>query len=348
MTQLDDEQQQLLLDYALGMAGPEQIPHAEALLSSDPHAAELHGLFKSAISPLDTLAPEPCPDDLAERTIKLLKAQAQADPGTDQAVERLISASAPATTIKVPFWRNWTEVFTAAAAIILFIGVLLPTLGAARQRHYRMRCQNSLAGIHEGLVNYVADHDGLLPAVAMKPGSPWWKVGDQGPENVSNTRRGWVLVQNGYVQASSFTCAGRRVPRKPDFANLNVAGRNDFPDRLYIHFSIRIQCPSADAPCLDQKRVLMADMNPLSELLPSDHSGPLTIELCKELMSANSRNHGGHGQNLLISDGSVEYARRRQSRISDDDIYTLQAMSCGSQVRGTELPACEKDTFLAP
>jgi hypothetical protein len=351
MTPLTDRQQELLLDYVLGMAGPHETAQVEELLATNSEAADLKRLFKSALSPLDHLAPEPCPDDLVEKTVMRLKARAETELGGQghegAAASQAVETSRPAT-IRLPFWRNWTEVVAAAAAIILFVGVLLPALGAVRQRYYRMRCGSNLAGIHGGLASYLADHDGVLPAVAMEPGSPWWKVGYQGRENLSNTRRGWLLVKHNYVEPSRFVCAGRAGAERADFANLEVARHNDFPGRAYIHFSIRIPCPSEDLPCADQKRVLMADLNPLSEQFPDTDSRELSIELCKELLTANSRNHGGRGQNLLISDGSVEFARQRNASISDDDIYTLQAMSCGSQVHGVELPACERDTFLAP
>ena len=70
--------------------------------------------------------------------------------------------------------------------------------------------------------------------------------------------------------------------------------------------------------------------------------------MCKELLRSNSRNHDSRGQNLLLYDGSVEFVRVRRSRLSDDDIYTLQGMSCGSMVKGREYPSSDTDTFLAP
>jgi len=47
----------------------------------------------------------------------------------------------------------------------------------------------------DGIGSYAADHDQTLPNVATAAGSPWWKVGDQGLENQSNTRHLWLLVQ---------------------------------------------------------------------------------------------------------------------------------------------------------
>jgi hypothetical protein len=347
MTSLNDQQKQLLLDYALGLACEPETTEAEQLLSSSQEAAELYGLFKSSLSPLDSLEPEPCPEDLAERTFLRLKERAQADLGHGRLEQLLAAEQVQAHTIRVPFLRNWSEVAAVAAVIVLFIGVFFPASGFMRSKYYQARCSSQLGAISNGLFSYVSDHDGLLPAVAMTPGAPWYRVGYQGRENFSNTRRGWLLVKLHYVELDRFVCPARGATR-PDFASLEIERHNDFPGREYIHFSIRICCPKSTDRGLMQKKILMADLNPLCEDLPADHSSPLSLRLGEELMTSNSRNHGGRGQNVLFYDGSTQFTRVRHTRLSDDDIYTLQAMTSGSEVSGCEFPSCETDAFLAP
>jgi len=339
---------QLVFDYSFELTSERQTAEAERLLASSREAAELHLSLKAALSSLGSLEPEPCPGELAESTIQRLIEQAQAEFGPGRLEELLAAERSSGVTIRIPFLRNWGEVVAVAAVIVLILSGLFPAVGMMRQKQWQARCGQRLGGIHEGVSNYVADHDGLLPAVPVTPGTPWWKVGYQGRENYSNTRRAWLLVKKRYVEPSLFVCPARRLARKVDFDSLEIEQYNDFPGRAYIHFSIRVCCPKTTQLGLAQKRVLMADLNPLSERFPEDHSSPLSIELCKELMSSNSRNHDSRGQNLLLYDGSVEYVRVRQSRLSDDDIYTLQAMSCGSRVEGCEVPSCDTDTFLAP
>ena len=162
-------------------------------------------------------------------------------------------------------WRNWSEVVAAAAAIVLFVGILFPAVGSMRGRYWRTQCGSQLGSIYGGLRSYVSDHDGLLPAVAMTPGSPWWKVGYQGQENYSNTRQAWLLVREGYVDPSRFLCPGRPDGRRLSFDGFKMQNFNDFPSRAYIHFSIRIPCPTSNDRDLMQKRVLLADRNPLCE-----------------------------------------------------------------------------------
>jgi hypothetical protein len=65
-------------------------------------------------------------------------------------------------------------------------------------------------------------------------------------------------------------------------------------------------------------------------------------------MRANSANHRGRGQNVLLNDGSVEFKKERHTSLSEDDIYILQDMSCGTEVTGCERPSCSEDFFLGP
>ena len=348
MTPLSDAQKQLLFDYSFGMTGERDTAEAEQLLSSSPEAAQLCDLLKSALSPLDAVEPEPCPDDLAERTIARLIEQARLTSGQGQLERLLNTEQGRVVPLRVPFLRNWTEIAAMAAVLVLFAGVLYPAFGLARQKQWQAHCQSHFAGIYSGLAAYVNDHDGRLPTVATAPGSPWWKVGAQGPETPSNSRRAWLLAKLGYAPLTAFICPARRDPGRPDPATIPVAQYNDFPARSFIHFSVRIDGPQDAQPSLGRKRVFLADLNPLSEEFPSDLSTPASIELRDTLLKANSRNHRQRGQNVLLCDGSVEFTKTRRTSISDDDIYTLQAMSCGQRICGCERPASDSDTFVAP
>jgi len=150
------------------------------------------------------------------------------------------------------------------------------------------------------------------------------------------------------VDPSQFLCPGRPDGRRLSFDGFEVARFSDFPSRAYIQFSIVIPCPTSNDRDLMKKRVLLADRNPLSEGLPSDLSELLKLQLCERMMTSNSRNHRYRGQNVLLSDGSVEFTKVRHTSISDDDIYILRGMSCGTEIRGCEFPSTDLDIFLAP
>lgn len=348
MTPLSSQQKQLLFDYSLGLTSQCEAVEAERLLSSNPQASELYHVFQSTLAPLESVEAESCPDDLTDRLFARLAEAMPASLGRDRLEELLAAEQAGARRIRIPMWRNWTEVVATAAAVVLFVSVLFPAIGYMRQRYWQTQCGTQFANIYSGYRNYMADHDGLLPAVAITPGSPWWKVGYQGKENYSNTRQPWLLVQHRYVEPDQFLCPGRRDEHKLTFDGFNIQTFNDFPSRAYIQFSVRIACPNSVGRGLMQKMVLMADRNPLSERLPSDHNTSLRLQLCETLMNANSRNHNNRGQNILLYDGSVEFARGRRASISDDDIYILRDMSCGMELSGCEFPSSDSDIFLAP
>ena len=137
-------------------------------------------------------------------------------------------------------WRNVAQIAAIAAMVVFAAGILIPSLGFARNLYLRNRCQTQLAQIYDGLSNYITDHDGRLPAVATADGSPWWKVGYQGRENHSNTRPVWLLVKQGYVDPARFLCPG--TGQRPEPASLVLADYNDFPNKRHVQYSFRICC----------------------------------------------------------------------------------------------------------
>lgn len=348
MTTLSDRQRQLLFDYSLGLTSEREAEEAEALIASNEEAVEFYQSLQRTLAPLENVELEPCPDDLMERLFARVREATPEGTGKDRIEELLAAEQTKRPAIRIPLWRNWSEVVAAAAAVVLFVGILFPAVGRVRGRYQRAQCASNLGDIYSGLRSYASDHDGFLPVVAMTPGSPWWKVGDQGRENHSNTRQFWMLSRQGYVNPSRFFCPGRREGRTLTLDGFRIQDFNDFPSGAYIHFSIRIPCPSSNERDLTGKGVLMADRNPLSERLPSDLSRALKLQLCEEVMKANSANHRARGQNALLYDGSVEFTKLRQVSFSDDDIYLLRNMCCGTEIRGNEFPTSELDIFLAP
>lgn len=93
------------------------------------------------------------------------------------------------------------------------------------------------------------------------------------------------------------------------------------------------------------RKVLIADLSPLFEKLPSDYSKSLKLQLNKELLSRNSINHKRRGQNVLFYDGSSEFVKTRRIGALEDDIFTLRGTDT---YEGVEVPSCETDAFLAP
>jgi len=343
MSTLDNRQRQLLFDYSLGLTTEKESAEAEELIGSDKQAAELHAALKSITNVLDSLESELCPDELVERTILRLTNTARAS----QARLAQLLADEQAKTAAVPWrlWWNVGRVLAAAAVILIAAGMWFAPLNFVRQKYYQAQCQAQLARIGEGVKQYMADHDGQLPAVATTAGSPWWKVGYQGNDNYSNTRHLWLLVQGGYVEPVNFVCPGAKQGQMAQLDGLQVKDYNDFPDRKHVTLSFRIRCDRPQGAYPVGQRILISDLNPLFESLPRPDAKPPVIQLNKELSNLNSINHNRRGQNVLLDDGSVKFQKTRCFGAAEDDIFTLQNTKV---YQGVEVPLCESDTFLAP
>jgi prepilin-type processing-associated H-X9-DG protein len=342
MTELNDQQKQLLFDYCLGLT-TEETTAAEGLIASNKQAAEICSKLKAALSPLKSLESDSCPDSLAEGTIWRLKNVARS---SQLRLEQLLAdEQARTVTDKKRFWKNIGEMAAAAAVIVFVAAVFLAGSNFARQKSQQLACMAQLHRIGEGVNAYIADHDGQLPTVATAAGAPWWKVGYQGAENQSNTRHIWLLVKGGYVQPADFICPGSRLGKVPQLDPSQVQTYNDFPSRKYVTYSFRIRCVRPAGESAAGRKVLIADLSPLFEKLPSDYSKPLKIQVDKDLLNLNSINHGRRGQNVLFCDGSAAFVKTRQIDTSNDDIFTLQGTNT---YEGVEMPASETDAFLAP
>jgi len=343
MTPLNNWQKQLLFDYCLGLTSEKETAEAEALISSNAEAAEIDSKLKATVTPLESVKFEPCPNDLAERTIRRLSNLANS--GLPQLQQLLASEQTQNIGTKSQFWWNLGKIAAAAAVILIVLGTWFAPLDFVRAKYRQQRCQMQLSSIFQGLNNYISDHDGQAPAVATATGAPWWKVGYKGKENHSNTRHIWLLVKDEYVNIVDFVCSGSKDGNTLQLTPSQINTYKDFPDRRYVTYSYRIRCGMGEDERLLCRKAVMADLSPLFEKLPDYYSESLRLSLDKKLLTINSINHKRRGQNVLFGDGRVEFLKTRHSSISRDDVFTLQNTDI---YQGWEVPSYASDAFLAP
>jgi len=349
MSGLSIEQKQLLFDYAVGLTTSQEAHQAESLLSSEKEAVEIFSRIKAALGPLESLEPESCPDDLAERTI--MRLGELSSPGRLQLQHLLATEQARKVepAVEQRLWPVFGRRLATAAVFMIVGGLLITTLNIvlsyARQNYWQQQCQMQLANIWRGINNYTADNDGRLPSVVSSAGAPWWKVGYQGRENQSNTRRMWLLVRGDYVNGDDFCCPATRSCKARRLEPARVKGLYDFPSRKDVSYSFRIMCQAAKGESEAGPRALIADLNPLFEKLPEDFTNSFNLKPNKKMLTSNSINHNRRGQNVLFCDGSARFVRTRRLGLSEDDIFTLQDVKI---YKGCEVPSCESDSFLAP
>lgn len=343
MTRLNSEQKELIFDYCMGLASPEQIVEARALISSYEEAAEIYSRLQATLTPLESVEFELCPDELVERTV--LRVNEVARSSTDRLRQLIAGEQRRAVPVGRWYWVGAIRKLATAAVFVVAGSVLFTTFNYMRFDSQRQRCRMQQSGFFQGLGAYMADHDGRQPAVPTQAGAFWHKVGDQGDENQSNTRRLYLLVKNGYVDQDSFVCPScSKNERAPKLTASEIKTYRDFPDRRYITYSFQINCRQGSDGELRCRKVLMADLSPLFENLP-DFGEPFQLRLDKRLLTINSVNHKRKGQNVLFGDGHVEFRKKRFIELSTDDIFTLQNTDV---YRGCEVPTCTTDFFLAP
>lgn len=343
MKALNRDELELIFDYCLAVATPDDLEKARQLIASSPEAADFCSKVQTTIGPLAEWTVEPCPDELVEKTIAYVNQAAEAAPTKlDEllAAEQIRTSSARST-----LWVNLGRRLAMAAAFMVVGSIVLYTARYMRYQAWRTQCEAQLARIAQGINSYAGDHEGRLPAVATSAGSPWWKVGDPGSENVSNTRHIWLLPKSGYANPNDFVCPGAKSADLVPITSEQAQQLRDFPNRKYISYSLRLIYQQPQSLSSLGRKLIIADMNPLFETLPADFSGPLRIRLDDRLLKLNSSNHQGKGQNILFCDGAVRFVRTRRIGAADDDIFTLRGTLL---YQGCEVPTCDTDDFLAP
>lgn len=343
MGTLSKDQEQLIFDYCIGIIESDKISEVERLIESSEEASDIYNTIKVGLAPLEELEELQCPDDLVERTVLRLSHTARS---SQLQLEHMLAAEHSRFDKSGDrFWASISKRL-AMAAVFIIVGSFLITTFKVTTNYARQKsqCQAQLFNIFQGFMNYQNDHDGQTPAVAIEAGQPWWKVGYEGVENHSNTRKAWLLVKGGYVDAAKFACPGHRGVQTNPIPTDYIARMNDFPSKRYISYSIQVKCPNKSQYFIT-RRAIVSDMNPLFENLPSKFSDRMRVQVDDRLMHLNSRNHRRQGQNVLFCDGSVVFVKKRYVDISNDDIFTVRDRQV---YEGVEMPVCELDNFLAP
>lgn len=349
MSNLSPEEKELILDFYFRCGDEEDINRARDLVTDNPQAAKLYAGLQDTLAQLDSIKYEPCPDNLTELTVARLKLAASAGKTKLQnLLEKEQKKTFPdkVTTRQRPF-TNILEVAAVAAVLLIVTGLGFPLLSNIRQKSRQTACQAKMRNIGDGLAGYANDNKNLLPSVAMTAGAPWWKVGQQGTENHSNTSHLWLLVKENYVGTENFICPGHKEATPAIFNTELTTPNNDFPLRNNISYSSRINCRQARQNA-HGAIVIMADRNPIFANIPHDTENYkfdrfAEIFISEELKKISSPNHSPKGQNILHYDGSVIFISERI--ISNDDIYTIQGVD---EYSGCEVPHDDNDIFLVP
>lgn len=372
MNRLSQDQQQLILDFYFRCGEQKDIESGRDLIALSPGAAELYSRLEDTLTETLGQAYEPCPDNLVDLTIARLKLAAMATkvgaepepepvtttPSIDihqllKQQQQYVPAESAAAKgrfelLRTRYFRPVFEGLAAAAAIAIVAGMVFPSLGLMRQHSRQVACGQNMAQVGTAFAGFMNDQNPRMSDMKIKDGAPWWKIGYNSPETQSNTRYVWQLVKQGYVPADAFICNGRNGAAPVQLTKEQMATLNDFPSRGNVSYSFVIFNEGTFRPA-KSRNVVAGDLNPVFEKIPCQQSIYQKLNefekvlLNEQLRQMMSGNHAGRGQNILFSDGSVQFIRTRL--VNGDDIFTVSGVD---SYTGRETPADARDIFLAP
>lgn len=248
------------------------------------------------------------------------------------------------TAVRVRRGHRLADLAALAATLLIGAAVVWPVLGAARDYNHRLVCRSHLGAAGQALASYAGSNRDALPtATASLGGGRWWDVGcDEACANSANLFR---LVRAGYATLDQLACPGNPdAPRGHFDANARDWRRLEevsYSMQLVYGPRSRSWIASAPAPVLaDRSPVVLAAVR-------GRFIDPF----------ANAPNHGGAGQCVLYSDGSVRWYRSPVltngdniwlPREIENRIEEVGRRLPAGSLSGRELPDGADDTVLGP
>jgi len=238
------------------------------------------------------------------------------------------------------------DIVGIAAALLLGVSVIWPMLNEVREQGRRAACGTNLAMVGSAFGQYAGDYADSLPlASASLAGNTWWDVGTQ-PER-SNAANLFTLVRTGYAGLEPLACSAS--PKMCRTQEAVAQSGMDWRSPDNVSYSYQIQFGRARQARMSQSRggVLLTDRSPVVvRALRNEPIDPF----------ANSLNHAGIGQNILMADGVVQWITSPVLP-SGDNIWLPRSIEMllnrsreagqDKQIRGTETPEYQ-DVFVGP
>lgn len=325
-----------LIGYLLHALDSDEEQQVETYLREHPEAEARLNRLRQALAPLasDEGEIEP-PPGLAVRTIGRV-AEYRCRP-LPRAPEESIIRTFPQTR---SWWRR-ADVAVAASILLCAALITFPALNTIRMRHDRLACENNLRIIGAALRQYTDRTDAQrFPDVSRAyDGVPAAGIAS-GPARNSASAAGLflpMLVQAGDLtpqQVASLRCPGTGQASRFVFHNLA-----ELRQMTAAEFEKHASELSPYAYTLGFR-----DQGQVRGLTRDDGLLPIAGDCAQvgpdgQLLPGNSLNHGGQGQNVLFTDGHVEWFPDRI--LNDDDFFINRANQL-------EAGLCAEDYVLGP
>jgi len=277
---------------------------------------------------LTTTSHEPAESDLVERTLSRIRAEQ--------------SVPAVAGRISGRGFR-WNDLAAIAAMVVIGASMILPTMSASRDASMREVCAAGLMASSRGFASYAFSNDDRLPmANEGRPGFVWWNVGDAPRSNSANL---FALARSGHSTLHDLACPTNAMAPQV----MTGAMGQDWRRHEEVSYSYRIMFASQRPTLSDERFVVVTDRSPvISRALAGVPINPLE----------NSPNHLRAGQNVMFSDGVIEWRTSPVLAEKGDNLWLPRAIEMAIDrvavrrglppLHGSETPASLDDDFVGP
>jgi hypothetical protein len=236
------------------------------------------------------------------------------------------------------------ELVSVAALLVIATAMLTPLAQYAREYSRRTACASSMAAAGVAFAQYAGANQDRLPlASASRPGNLFWNVGKR--RDQSNSANLFVLRSQGFAKMDELSCAGQVSDQCREL------GRDawDWPELSQVSFSYQNMFARERPSWSSQEHVVvLADASPvIRRAVLGQPIYPFE----------NSANHGRRGQNVLWSDGTVQWLDSPVlpnhdniwlPRPVEDLIGQMTRPHEADPLHGTESPSAADDAFVGP
>jgi len=317
--------EELVVSYVLGQCAAGELEEVKRRLEAEPDFAQLHQAVARACAVMGRYEALEPPENLVGRTLARVQAMRRSEALLEV---RPFKRSAAARTFA------FREVAALAAAAIVVIGIVVPSVRQARRLADKSLCAANAGVIGTAVRHYASGNQDLLPSSAAGS-SLWLRRGNK--SYASNTASLFQLVRQGYATSDVFQC-----PAGGSQTFAVRAGMVDFPSPRTIGYSYQHSLGRPLRMNQPELAGVASEMAILADATPLFVNGQFRAD---RLNQAVSDNHPVGGQNVLYLDGHVDWATNSNVGVNGNNIWLAEGIT---EYTGLERPVSVDDTFLLP
>jgi prepilin-type N-terminal cleavage/methylation domain-containing protein len=271
------------------------------------------------------------------------------------------------------------ELLVVIGIIALLISILLPSLNKAREAANKVKCASNLRQIGEALLLYANDNHGAFPrTIYAGPSSTTLIPSDSGlvaaanmtdpfaqgtnAGNLNNVPQAlYLLLRTEDITSAVFVCPSSNAQQDQYGGGSNTALNQIVFTSITNNLSYSYANPYPDAGSLSGGYKMTNSVDPGFAIAADINCGTtgnngldnVTVVTTNSSLTGmhlgNSNNHGKDGENVLFSDGHVDYDNTPFVGVNKDNIYTRGGAAFGLTTSTcSDSPYAANDSILLP